>query len=737
MRLSISKAIAALALIAVAALIAISLLADAGSVSARMDDMHVYDADDDDAANNEPRDYKFSVDEIDGSARDSIEVTITERSPTDPGQVAAGTNFDIDENSAACVILGRVEITLPGEDAPESGAYNSSLGGVAEGVFNLNAPIAATHECGGDGVTAAKTNELMALVSFNHEERGEYQLTVATDIEGTIASSAPINVTINDINEAPMLGVSPTVPNAEGTPVARQLLPTGDDIPDPQYAANVGESADIGETLSVWEPNTTNGVIDVNADGYIEFPMFAADRIGVRVFDEDAYDNAALTYSLMAANSRGAITTTAFRGPFSINASTGAITVSGTLDYEMTDGYVLYIVVTDDDEQTAMSDSAKLTINVLDEAELPFFVRDDIDRMSAQQAEAYCRRDWDEIRLDNVPIITIDENTAIGSVITDYDACDPDGDDLIFAIRDDPYTPADFEYFDIHSGTGQLSVDGALDYEFKSTYAIEVYVDDGRGGQGQLLQRIRLNDIENENITPTPTRPPAPTATPTRVPGAAATPTPTTTPARVSQDVLHRVGALEQLLATLQTLIQSLQGVIAAQDSRIAEQDDKITAQDGRIAALESHIAAGALTPTPTPSPTATPSPTPTATPEPTPASNACIQAIQPGSVSGSWTSACLTANPTHGNTYYARFYTFTLDAAADVTIALTSDKPPYLYMLAGAGTSGDVLHQAGGDGQTSVAITDTLQAGSYTIEATTWQPKTIGDFTLTLTARE
>ena len=191
-------------------------------------------------------------------------------------------------------------------------------------------------------------------------------------------------------------------------------------------------------------------------------------------------------------------------------------------------------------------------------------------------------------------------------------------------------------------------------------------------------------------------------------------------------------------MARLQTLIQSLQGVIAAQDSRIAAQNDKIAAQDGRIAALEAQVAAGALTPTSTPQPTATPSPTPSATAEPTAAAaSACVQAMRPGSVSGSWSSACLTANPTHGNTYYARFYTFTLDEAADVTITLRSDKPPYLYLLAGAGTSGDVLGQAGGDGQTSVAITDTLRAGSYTIEASTWQPKTLGDFTLTLSARE
>ncbi len=486
------------------------------------------DVDADEAADDEPRGYKFSVEGSDGSSRDSIEVTITvtERDATDPGQVARGTNFAIDENAAACAILGEVEITLPNRDDPEPGEYNSTIGGVEDGLFNLNAEIAATEDCGGSDITAAKTNELMALVSFNHEARGGYQLTVSTD--GTIASSAPVNVTINDINEAPMLGVSPTVPNAEGTPVARQLLPTlaaadvednaatedvdesthagnPNVIPDPQYAANVSETADVGTTLSVWEPNATNGVIDVNADGDIEFPR--SNRVGVRAFDEDAGDNANLTYSLMMADSDGDITTTPFTGPFSIDASTGAITVSGGLDRETTDGYVLYIVVTDDyeptggdDTQTAMSDNAKLTINVQDANELPFFVRDDLDGMSAAQITAYCQRPEAEIRLESLPAITLDENPTPGLALADYDACDADGDDLTFIIRSELDRP--LFALDEDSGALSVSADAAeaakFDYESKPSYSVEIEVTDGEAGQGQVRQTVNLNNL-NDN----------------------------------------------------------------------------------------------------------------------------------------------------------------------------------------------------------------------------------------------
>ncbi len=480
----------------------------------------------DDADEDEPKGYKFSVEASDGSATDSIEVTVTvtARDTTDPGAVARGTNFTIDENMAACTILGEVLITLPGESAPETGAYNSDIGGVEDGLFNLNAALDSLdpalptgHPCLEDDITAAKNNELRALVSFNHEERGEYQLTIATDSGGTIANSAPVNVTIRDINEAPMLGVSPTVPNAEGTPVARQFLPTvaADDaetttpahtiIPDPQYAANVSESADVGTAVNVWVPEMDGDDPARDDNDNIDFPSSSA-REGVMAFDEDAGDNAGLTYSLMMADADGAITDTAFSGPFSID-NDGMVTVSGALDKETTGGYVLYIVVTDDytptgedDTQTAMSDNAKLTINVVDANELPFFVRDDLDGMSAAQVTAYCQRPEDEIRLEALPAITIDENPRPGMSLADYDACDADGDELTFVIRSE----VDSTLFDLNEKSGALTVSSVateaakFDYESKATYSVEIEVTDGEAGQGQVRQTVNLNNL-NDN----------------------------------------------------------------------------------------------------------------------------------------------------------------------------------------------------------------------------------------------
>ncbi len=113
-------------------------------------------------------------------------------------------------------------------------------------------------------------------------------------------------------------------------------------------------------------------------------------------------------------------------------------------------------------------------------------------------------------------------------------------------------------------------------------------------------------------------------------------------------------------------------------------------------------------------------------------AQTTCVQSLTGAVTNGAWTSDCVSENDADIGTFYARFYTFTLDEPADVTITLTSDIDTYLYLLSGTGKDGAaVRHTAEPDG-TSSRIQETLQAGDYTIEATTYYIRETGDFTLT-----
>ena len=115
------------------------------------------------------------------------------------------------------------------------------------------------------------------------------------------------------------------------------------------------------------------------------------------------------------------------------------------------------------------------------------------------------------------------------------------------------------------------------------------------------------------------------------------------------------------------------------------------------------------------------------------------------GTTSGTWGSDC-DSQAREGR--YARYYSFTTTEAGNVTITLDSDTDPYLYLRSG-GKTGSVAAEnddhgtldntaacanATGLGERDSCITVlSLSAGSYTIEATTYDPGKTGSFTLTV----
>ena len=125
--------------------------------------------------------------------------------------------------------------------------------------------------------------------------------------------------------------------------------------------------------------------------------------------------------------------------------------------------------------------------------------------------------------------------------------------------------------------------------------------------------------------------------------------------------------------------------------------------------------------------------------PEPEPEPDTCIGAINgDGTTEGSWDDNCLSDKAALSGTgdRYARFYTFTLEEAADVKITLESGEDTYLYLLEGRGRSGNALHENDDillGSNTNSRLSVTLQPGEYTIEATTYYAQTDGDFTLTV----
>ena len=140
-----------------------------------------------------------------------------------------------------------------------------------------------------------------------------------------------------------------------------------------------------------------------------------------------------------------------------------------------------------------------------------------------------------------------------------------------------------------------------------------------------------------------------------------------------------------------------------------------------------------------TPEPTRTPRPEPTPSPTPVPPTDSCVGTISgDGAVSGNWSSDCASQGRSGS---YASYYTFTLTESADVTIAAESGVDTYLLLRQGSGRDGSVVDENDDhdnpeftlSSTTDSGISESLDAGTYTIEVTTYTAGETGEFTLTI----
>ena len=116
------------------------------------------------------------------------------------------------------------------------------------------------------------------------------------------------------------------------------------------------------------------------------------------------------------------------------------------------------------------------------------------------------------------------------------------------------------------------------------------------------------------------------------------------------------------------------------------------------------------------------------------PSTDPCGETIAgDGTTDGTWAADCQSQVQGRG---YARYYTFTLAHQSAVTINLESPVDPYLYLRSGDARSGTILQENDDvvpGSNTNSRIAATLEAGSYTIEATTYNTGETGSFTLTV----
>ncbi|WP_346187454.1 cadherin domain-containing protein [Rubritalea halochordaticola] len=165
----------------------------------------------------------------------------------------------------------------------------------------------------------------------------------------------------------------------------------------------------------------------------------------------------ALNYSITAGNTGGA---------FSINSSTGEITVAGALSGGSQ--YVLSVAVNDG---SGLSSSATVTVNINEVNSAPSLSDDSA---------------------------SIAENSTAGASVITLSATDPDaGDVLSYAITAGNTNGA----FAINSSTGEITVAGSLNYEVLNSYTLTVEVTDAGSLSDSANITVNVTDVDESAVT--------------------------------------------------------------------------------------------------------------------------------------------------------------------------------------------------------------------------------------------
>lgn len=207
------------------------------------------------------------------------------------------------------------------------------------------------------------------------------------------------------------------------------------------------------ETIIVVVQDENDGVPQVSSKtiNVLEITSIGEDLTKINATDTDA--NTSFDYTIKSGNDEEI---------FSINDSTGIITLVDSLDYERTTNYFLEIEVNDG----VNTGTGYLTINVVNVN--------------------------DEYPVVEIDTVQLSEFAVLGQIVHTVSSTDPDQNtDLRYTISNGNIGPA----FTINPGYGIITVLQKVDFEDIEKYFLEVTVDDG----GLKTVVIIVVDIINEN----------------------------------------------------------------------------------------------------------------------------------------------------------------------------------------------------------------------------------------------
>ena len=448
--------------------------------------------------------YSFTVvatDSANNASEKAVTLAINNLDEVAPTITSAATAAAISENSGASQLVYTATSTDTGDIATDTTVYSlkAATGDVA--AFSINASTGAVTLTGNP----------------NFETKSSYSFTVvATDAANNSAEKA-VTLAINNLDE-----VAPTITSAatataiaENSGAAQEVYTaTSTDTGDTATGATTYSLKAATGDVAAFSINATTGAVTLTGNPNFEakpsyaFTVVATDAannasekavtLAINNLDEVAPTiTSAATATAIAENSgasqviysatstdSGDVATgsttyslkaaTGDVGSFSINASTGAVTLTGNPDFEAKGSYAFTVVATDA-ASNASENAVTLTINNLDEV-APSIT-------SAATAAA------------------INENSGTSQVV--YTATSTDSGDI--ATGSTTYSlkaaTGDVAAFSINASTGAVTLTGNPDFETKSSYSFTVVATDAANNASEKAVALAITNLDE--VAPT------------------------------------------------------------------------------------------------------------------------------------------------------------------------------------------------------------------------------------------
>nr|WP_282101232.1 cadherin repeat domain-containing protein [Aeromonas genomosp. paramedia] len=444
--------------------------------------------------------YSFTVVATDAAGNASEQVVTLNVNDLDdlaPTITSGGTASAINENSGAGQLVYAVTSTDSGDVSSGSTSYSLKAGADAA-LFSID----------------AATGAVTLMGNPDHETKPSYSFTVvATDAAGN-ASEQLVTLNVNDLDEvAPTITSGASASTINENSGAGQLVYTvtstdGGDVSSSStsYSLKAGADAALFSIDGATGAVTLTGNPDHETKPSYSFTVVATDAAGnaseqvvtLNITDLDEVaptitsgttasainENSGagqLVYTVTSTDSGDVSTGNtsyslkagADAGLFSIDASTGAVTLTGNPDHETKPSYNFTVVATDA-AGNASEQVVTLNINDLDEV-APTIT-------SGATASA------------------INENSGAGQLVytvTSTDSGDVSTGSTSYSLK----AGADAGLFSINAATGAVTLTGNPDHETKASYSFTVVATDAAGNASEQLVTLNVNDLDE--VAPT------------------------------------------------------------------------------------------------------------------------------------------------------------------------------------------------------------------------------------------